>query len=377
MNKLLKLSLPILLILGLILTSACAPAQAPPLERVPSMPPVPMPTPTPSPMSIPKTTSGEDIPQLWDVSGGAGQSSVTEHMIVRIGNIALIVEDVPATIERTAALADSLGGYVVSSNRWGEDERLAGSIAIRVPSEHFDNALKVLREMAVDVTSESTSSKDVTAEYVDLSAKLQNLEATEKQLSKIMEKAETVDDILNVQRELTKTRGEIEQTKGRMQYLERTSAMSLIEVHLEQAKLSVSFAADRAAVKPGQNIRFTSHVAGGFTPYSYEWEFGDGNTSTDKTPTHKYKTSGSYTVILKVSDDQGNTDTETRNDYITVLTGWSASNVASGAWNGLVGFGHVLANIFIWIGIFAPVWLVIGGVVYWLRRRKRKNSGNS
>ena len=124
MNKLLKFSLPILLILGLILTSACAPAQAPPSERVPSMPPVPMPTPTPTPtptpMSIPKVTNGEDIPQLWATAGGAGQSSVTERMIVRIGNIALVVEDVPASIERTAALADNLGGYVVSSNRWGE-----------------------------------------------------------------------------------------------------------------------------------------------------------------------------------------------------------------------------------------------------------------
>ena len=52
-----------------------------------------------------------------------------------------------------------------------------------------------------------------------------------------MEKAEKVEDILGIQRELSKTRGEIEQTKGRMQYLERTSATSLIRVQLNQAEL--------------------------------------------------------------------------------------------------------------------------------------------
>jgi len=77
--------------------------------------------------------------------------------------------------------------------------------------------------------------------FVDLTAKLKNLEATEQQLLKIMEKAEKVEDILAIQRELTNTRQQIEQTKGRMQYLEQTSATSLIEVSLEQSKLDAKF----------------------------------------------------------------------------------------------------------------------------------------
>jgi len=47
-------------------------------------------------------------------------------------------------------------------------------------------------------------------------------------------------------------------------------------------------------------------------------------------------------------------------------------SITSGAWNGLVTFGHVLGNIVIWIGIFSPVWLVVGGVIYWLLRRRRR-----
>jgi PKD repeat protein len=231
--------------------------------------------------------------------------------------------------------------------------------------------MKALRKLAVEVSSESTSSKDVTEEYVDLSTKLRNLEATEEQLLKIMEKAETVEDILNVQRELSKTRGEIEQTKGRMQYLERTSATSLIEVNLEQSTLEAKFTADKTTAKEGEKIRFYAEVAGGFPPYSYEWDFGDGHADTSKSPEHVYKSPGDYTVSLTVTDDRDNIDTKTRSEYITVLPGWSAGSVASGAWHGLVAFGHGLAHMFIWIGIFSPVWIVIGGIVYWWRRRKK------
>ena len=305
-----------------------------------------------------------------------GEQWATERMIVRTGDMSLVVEDVPVAIDQITWMADGFEGYVVSSRVWKERERLAGSIAIRVPAEHFDDAMRTLRELAVDVNSERTSSKDVTEEYVDLSAKLQNLEATEEQLLRIMEKAETVEDILDVQRELSRTRGEIEQTKARMQYLERTSATSLIDIRLEQSKLDVEFHAHRSRVKEREEIWFSSEIAGGFPPYSYEWDFGDGNTSTGENPSHSYRTAGSYTVFLTVTDDRGNADTETRDEYITVLTGWSAGSIASSAWNGLSTFGQVLADIFIWIGIFSPVWIIVGGIVggiiYWRLRRRKK-----
>ena len=291
---------------------------------------------------------------------------------MRTAEVALVVNDVAIALDRVADLAENLGGYVVSSKRWKEGERLVGIITIRVPAEDFGGAMESLHRLAVDVTHEDTSAKDVTEEYVDLSAKLKNLEATEEQYLRLMEKAEKVEDILNIQRELSKTRGEIEQTKGRMQYLERTSATSLIRVQLNQAELDVTFTASKKIVKVGQDIRFEPRIGGGISPYSYEWDFGDGNTSTDVVPTHAYKSEGSYTVTLKVTDDRGNLAPKERPGYITVLPGWSAGNIASAAWSGLVTFGHVLANIFIWVGIFSPVWIVIGGGFYWWRRRRKR-----
>jgi len=312
-------------------------------------------------------------PEPSPVNGG-DLSIDTDRMIIRTANMQLVVDDVRDTIDKIAELAQGREGYVVNSSSWKEGERIVGQITIRVPSSDFNYAMSVLREMAVEVNSETTSSQDVTEEYVDLEATLRNLEATEAQLLKLMEKAVKVEDILNVQRELSRVQQDIERTKGRMQYLERTSAMSLIQVLLEQSKLEVRFSASTTTAKEGEQIRFYSDVGGGIAPYSWEWDFGDGNTSTDNNPGHKYKSKGTYTVTLAVTDDRGNQDTEKRSDYITILPGWSAGNIVDSAWNGLINFGRILANILIWLGIFSPVWIVVGVILYfaWWRRRKKR-----
>jgi hypothetical protein len=356
-------------------TPTPAPTPAPTPEPEILLPPLPpgvepsdvVPAPAPvEPSQIPVTEEGalETMPEL-------GEAWAT-RMIVRTAEISLVVDDVAVVLDQVAELAEGFGGYVVSSTRWKEEERLVGIITIRVPAEDFDDTMEALRGLAVEVTHEDTSAQDVTEEYIDLSARLHNLEVTEEQLLRLMEKAEKVEDMLNIQRELSNTRGEIEQTKGRMQYLELTSATSLIRVQLNEAELDVTFSADENRVDEGEKVEFEPRVSGGFPPYSYEWDFGDGESSTSVYPTHAYESAGSYTVSLEVTDDSGNTGVRTRDGYIVVRPGWSPGSIASAAWDGLVAFGRVLADIFIWIGIFSPVWIVGGGIYYWRRRRKRR-----
>ena len=386
-----RLVIGLILVMLLLGTIACA---------SPSSAPVPAPEPSPAPGIVVETPPAprEASSPLKSIFGGVEEAPAPEiivqtpptaptspgvdsdealtgeRMIVRTGNMALIVEDVALTVAQITELANSYGGYVVSSNSWREGERLMGNITIRVPVERFDGAIGALRQMAVEVSSESTSGQDVTEEYVDLEASLRVLEATEAQLLELMKKAEEVEDILDIQRELSRTQDEIERTKARMQYLERTAAMSLISISLQQSKLDVEFTARQRTAKTGEEIRFYPELAGGFDPYSYEWDFGDGNTSTEERPSHSYKSEGSYTVTLKVTDDKGYEDEATRSDYIEVLPGWDAGSIASSAWNGLVAFGRGLTSFLIWLGIFSPVWIVIGVILYfaWWRRRRKK-----
>ncbi len=185
----------------------------------------PMPAPAPMPPPAPEEVYKGD-------GAGVLPSSAEERMIVRTGEISLVVEDVIGARDEVTQLATSYGGYVVSSRIYGEEQDLRGRISIRVPDDKFEQALAELRELAVRVTSESTDSLDVTEEYIDLKARLKNAEATESQYLALLEKATDVEDILRVYERLSQVRNEIEQIKGRMQYLERTSSMSLVTVQL-------------------------------------------------------------------------------------------------------------------------------------------------
>jgi hypothetical protein len=171
---------------------------------------------------------GEDYYSSVDDSAYTG-----ERMIVRNGDMALVVEDVTQSIEDITQMSLALGGYVVSTYSYGEEEEMRGWISFRIPDEKFEAALSQLRDMAVRVESEQTSSQDVTEEYIDLQARLANAEATEQQYLALLDKAVDVEDILRIYDYLTRIRAEIEQLKGRIQYLEQTTSTSLISVSLQ------------------------------------------------------------------------------------------------------------------------------------------------
>jgi hypothetical protein len=226
MNRLLKIWLPILLILGLVLAAGCAAKESPP---------IPLPSPTPAPLAPSAEMKGTVNYADLSSAGTSGGAS-TDRRIVKTGSLTLEVDSTVQTIDKVAAIADELGGYVVSSNKHADGETIAGSISIRVPVERFDEALGKIRKLAIEVPYENTAGTDITEEYTDLEAQLRNLEATEAQYLELLQKAQTVEDILKVQRELSNVRGQIEQIKGRIQYLERTSDTALIEVNLQETK---------------------------------------------------------------------------------------------------------------------------------------------
>jgi len=227
MNNLFKIGLPVLLILILISTIACAPKASTP----PATPPAPLPPEVgvTSPRA-PAYDKGEFSP------GGLETGAATDRKIIKTGYLTLDVKDVVEAMDKVSLIAKELDGYVVSSNKYETDEHISGMISIRVPAERFDEAFARLRQIAIKVPSENTQSQDVTQEYIDLQAQLRNLEATENQLLELLQKAQNVEETLKVYSELSNIRGQIEQIKGRIQYLERTSDMALIEITLQETK---------------------------------------------------------------------------------------------------------------------------------------------
>ncbi len=172
-----------------------------------------------------------------DGSGtGWEEVPVTERMIIWTGNISLIVKDAEESLEKAQAIAKDLGGYVVNSSSWFEDQQLRARLTIRVPAEAFDAAMDGLKDLALRVENTNISTQDVTEEYTDLDARLRNLEATEAELlellTEVRERTGKAEDVLAVHREVSSIRGQIEQAKGRMQYLGKMTAMATIDIGL-------------------------------------------------------------------------------------------------------------------------------------------------
>lgn len=166
----------------------------------------------------------------------ADLAEVGERMIIRTVNMTVVVEDTDATIELIRQLVAEKRGYIAEANRWLSNEQPYARVTFRVPAESLDSAVAALQKAAIRVENENTRGEDVTEEYVDLDARLRNLEATEKELlallTEVRENRGKAEDVLAIHREITAIRAQIESLKGRQQYLSRMSAMATISVEI-------------------------------------------------------------------------------------------------------------------------------------------------
>ena len=169
----------------------------------------------------------------------AQPQAVQERLIIRNADMTIVAADTEAALTQIAQMAENGGGWVVSSNVYQSSETSkTGYIQIRVPSEGFQSVLDAIAGMAVRVESRSTSGQDVTEEYVDLSSQLVNLEATAARVRAFLDDATRVEDALAVNAELSRLEGEIAVIKGRIQYLEQSSAFSSITVNVTPDELA-------------------------------------------------------------------------------------------------------------------------------------------
>ena len=107
---------------------------------------------------------------------------------------------------------------------------------IRVPVEKFDSLLAILTQLG-ELQQTHTESEDVTQEYYDIEARIANKQKEEKRLQKHLDESTgKLEDILAVERELTRVRGEIEQMQGRIRYLSNITALSTITLTATEIK---------------------------------------------------------------------------------------------------------------------------------------------
>lgn len=208
----------------------------------------------------------------------AGQPAF-DRLVIKTADLALQVESARDAEASVRAIVGRLGGYVVKVETSGSDEDLSARITFRVPAERFDEALSGVQGLAKKVLARTVSGDDVTEEFVDLESRLKNLNATRDRLQSFLDKATTVEDALNVNQSLSEIQGQIEQIRGRQQFLKQSAALSTISVSLSPVPpvapivdedswqpLAVARGALRGLVSFGQALGTIAIVALVWTP---------------------------------------------------------------------------------------------------------------
>jgi hypothetical protein len=132
-------------------------------------------------------------------------------------------------------VADSYAGFVVESfASQGSGKRIAeGSLVLRIPADSYDEALSRLRGLG-KVEHIEESGQDVSREFVDLNARIRQLRAVEAQLLELLQRADDVPAALAVQNQLSQVQLDLEQARGRLQYLNNRVAFATISVSMHE-----------------------------------------------------------------------------------------------------------------------------------------------
>ncbi len=128
-----------------------------------------------------------------------------------------------------------IAGTDAQVNPQVSDDRIrTGVISFMVPAKNFDETIDALAKLG-KVQNEHISGQDVSAQYVDLQARLANAEAQRNAMAALLQRAQSVNDIIAIQNQLGQITQQIEQLKGQIQYLDHNTSFSTVTVNIVEA----------------------------------------------------------------------------------------------------------------------------------------------
>jgi hypothetical protein len=184
---------------------------------------------------------------LYEQNTGSGMASApksiasipyadttVDQKLIKTGSINLEVGNVPAMVDALSGIAVRHGGYLSSSSlSAAASDRMTATVVVRIPGEAFDAAVADIKALGT-VRSASLNTQDVTEEYVDLQAQKTALQRQLDQYNRILEKAETVEEILRVQMEIGNAQTQLDRLEGRLRYLDNRVDLATITVYLQE-----------------------------------------------------------------------------------------------------------------------------------------------
>ncbi|MAT69355.1 MAG: hypothetical protein CMJ58_07485 [Planctomycetaceae bacterium] len=157
--------------------------------------------------------------------------ATSERRIIYEANVTVVVEELDALATTISARLKEVGGFIADSSVAGaQGEQRSGTWRLRVPVAEFDAFLAAIETAGV-VENVRQTAQDVSEEYVDLQARIANQQQLEERIIKLLDSTDDkIADIIQVEQQLARVRGEIERMQGRLRYLSNRVELTTITI---------------------------------------------------------------------------------------------------------------------------------------------------
>lgn len=177
--------------------------------------------------------SEESRPASTDPDGGPDEGDATiQPKRIKTGAISVWTADLQTHRARLVSLTTGWGGYVSDEHEDQSGDRRELTLTLRIPAQHFDALMDSVAVGVDRISNRWVSVRDVTEEYIDVQSRLEAKRALEQRYLALLDEAATVQEMLDIERELADVRQAIESARGRLNYLDDQVALSTLTVTL-------------------------------------------------------------------------------------------------------------------------------------------------
>jgi len=179
----------------------------------------------------------EEVIQNSTTGGAIAKSARADRRIIYTATVDLVTENLNSIEPKLLEMVKAAGGFVAETNQTGASGgQRSATWRVRVPVDEYDGFLQKARTLG-EVQSVAVNSQDVTEEFVDVSARVAAKKVQEQRLIDLIKNATSqLDEVLKVESELARVRGEIERMEGRIRFLKDQTELTTITITVKEVK---------------------------------------------------------------------------------------------------------------------------------------------
>jgi hypothetical protein len=186
-------------------------------------------------------------------AGGSFDSSnslnkTIEQKIIKNGNLKFETDNLETTYEEVKKAVKSGNAYIQNDSEGKDYGSIYRRLSVRIPSQNFDSFIKNISTGVPFFDEKKISSQDVTAEYIDLDARLKAKKKLENRYLELLSKATKMSEMLAIEAQLSAIREEIEAKEGQLRYMQNQVSLSTVTIEFykttaEESGVTISYGA--------------------------------------------------------------------------------------------------------------------------------------